>query len=151
VDVRTAEQYATYHIPGAEHAPLASLPDQVFSPTEKVVLCAEDGADATQAWFLLRARGARNAYILQGGLASWKADVLFPTLAADADPLVQQRNEQLRQVAAHFGGRAMAAGSMSSEAGTAPQAPLPKVEMPAAPSGGAPAAAAPARKKKEGC
>jgi rhodanese-related sulfurtransferase len=148
VDLRAAELYAAYHIPGAEHVPIASLPDRPFGPTEKVVLYSEDGTEAAQGWFLLRARGARNVYILQGGLASWKGEVLFPALAPDPGPFEQQRNEKLTQIAAHFGGRAMLAGRVSGAA-AAPEPPLPVVEAPAVPAGAA--APAPARKKKEGC
>ena len=60
---------------------MAALADQAFSPTEKVVLYSEGGIHSAQAWFLLKARGATNAYFLLGGLDAWKSDVLFPSLA----------------------------------------------------------------------
>jgi rhodanese-related sulfurtransferase len=151
VDLRDEEQYAEYHIPGAELIPLTALPEQAFSPTEKVVLYSEGGIHSAQAWFLLRARGARNAYMLLGGLESWKSDVLFPTLVSSPTTEQQRRNEEMKSVAAHFGGQAMLAAEGGTPVSAAASTPaMPKVAMPTAPAaaGGAPA---PAKKKKEGC
>ena len=150
IDLRTAEEYAAYHIPGAENVPVAALPDQTFGPTDKVVLYSEGGTHSAQAWFLLRARGAKNAYLLLGGLESWKDEVLFPTLAQDPGPFERQRNEKLKQIAAHFGGRAMLAGG-GANAMAAPDVALPKVAMPPAPAAGGAPSGAPAKRKKEGC
>jgi rhodanese-related sulfurtransferase len=152
VDLRDETQYAEYHIPGAELVPLPALPDQSFAPTEKVVLYSEGGIHSAQGWFLLKARGASNAYFLLGGLDAWKSEVLFPTLAANPTPDQQRANDGLKSVAAHFGGRAMVA-TTSGEAGVAAAAPalpaMPKVEAPAAPVGGRPSSGP--KKRKEGC
>ena len=148
IDLRSAEEYAAYHIPGAEHVPVAALPDRRFGPTEKVVLYSDGGIHAAQAWFLLRAQGARNTYILLGGLDSWRDEVLFPALPAATSPFQQQRNEQLAHVARHFGGQARDAAGQAIGAGAA-SPPMPPVAMPAAPAGSALPVAV--RKKKEGC
>lgn len=148
IDLRSAEEYAAYHIPGAEHVPVAALPDRSFGPTEKVVLYSDGGTHAAQAWFLMRARGARNTYILLGGLGSWRDEVLFPVLPAASSPLQQQRNEQLAHVARHFGGQPRDAAGATIGAG-ASSPPMPTVAMPAAPAGTTPPVAV--RKKKEGC
>lgn len=148
LDLRTAEAYSAYHLPGAEHVPLAALPDRRFDPLERVVLYSDGTTHAAQAWFLMRARGARNAYILQGGLDAWKDEVLFPRLGEAATPFQQHRNEGLARVAAHFGGRAIAADGPVTAADH-PDMPLPSV-VPTAPAAGSVPAAG-ARKKKEGC
>lgn len=150
VDVRSADQYAAYHIPGAENLSVAALPDQRFEPTEKVVLYSDEGTHAAQAWFLLRARGARNAYILLNGLSGWKEEVLFPALEPASTPFQRQRNDQLARVAAHFGGRAVDPGGASPGA-TPAAVPMPVMTMPAAPAAATATAGTTPRKKKEGC
>jgi rhodanese-related sulfurtransferase len=150
LDLRDEKQYAEYHIPGAELVPLRALPDQSYSPAEKLVLYSDGGIHSAQAWFLLKARGARNAYMLLGGLDAWKSGVLFPTLVEAPTADQQKHNEELRNVAAHFGGQVMlpAAGGAPAMAVAAPAVAMPKVEAPSAPAGGV--AAAP-KKRKEGC
>jgi rhodanese-related sulfurtransferase len=161
IDLRTPEEYAAYHIPGAENVTVAALPDRAFAPTEKVVLYSDGGVHSAQAWFLLTARGARNAYILLGGLESWRDEVLFPRVAAAPTPFQKDRDAKLAQIAAHFGGHAVVDDGSGRGAAPAalPAAPMagggapaglamPAVAPPAAVAGGA--AAAP-RKKKEGC
>jgi rhodanese-related sulfurtransferase len=150
LDVRDAAQYDAYHIPGAELVPLTSLPDRSFAPTEKLVVYADGAVRSAQAWFLLRAGGARNAYLLQGGLDAWKAEVLFPTMTAEPTPEQQRRDEERRNVAVHFGGQALAApgGGVPAAAAAVPAPTMPKVDAPPAPAGGN---AASPRKRKEGC
>jgi rhodanese-related sulfurtransferase len=152
IDLRDERQYAEYHIPGAELVPLTALPDRSFEPTEKIVLYSEGGIHSAQAWFLLKARGARNAYFLLGGLDAGKEEVLFPALAPDPTPEQQQRNAELASVAAHFGGQAMTrtpAGDGTAVPATPPTPAMPRVEAPVAPAGAVPAGAP--RKRKEGC
>jgi len=152
IDLRDEKQYAEYHIPGAQLVPLTALPDQAFSPTEKIVLYSEGGIHSAQAWFLLKARGAANAYFLLGGLDAWKSEVLFPTLVENPTAEQQKQNDEMTSVAAHFGGQAMAAqaGGGAAPVPAAAVAPaMPKVEAPAAPAGGIPAGTP--KKRKEGC
>lgn len=141
IDVRNEQAYATYHIPGAERAPVAALPDDPLARNEKIVLYSDDGVQAAQAWFLLKARGYAGVYILQGGLDAWVDTVLFPSLSDD--PAQKTRDARLAAISAHFGGRPKAGG----EAAAAVPAALPQVEMPAS------GAVAPpkTKKKKEGC
>jgi rhodanese-related sulfurtransferase len=145
IDLRSAGEYAQYHVPGAEHVPLPQLLDASLARPETIVLYSEGGIHAAQAWFLLRAHGYRGVYILRGGLDGWKDDVLFPTLGEGTTPFQQRRNARLAAIAAHFGGQAQAPGT----GGAASLArPLPSV---AAPPPVAAGAAAPKKKKKEGC
>jgi len=139
IDVRDEQAYATYHIPGAELVPVASLGDVSLMPNEKLVLYADDGVHAAQAWFLLKARGFAGVYILQGGLDAWVNTVLFPSLTDD--PASKTRDDRLAAISAHFGGKPKTGGA----AAEAVPAALPQVEMPAA------GPVAPKKKKKEGC
>lgn len=150
IDLRKEEAYAAYRIPGAENAPIASLPGAGLLRNEKVLLYGEDGVHAAQAWFLLKARGYKAVYMLDGGLEAWKTNVLFPRLTDASTAEARQRNDRLRSVALHFGGSPLAAGG-SGGGGAAdiaapamPAPPVPAVKSPASPK------VAP-KKRKEGC
>ena len=81
LDVRSAEEYAAFHIPKAEHMPIDSLTAIAFRADETLVLYSEGGTHAAQAWVFLRALGNRNVYFLRGGLYEWLEQVMNPTLA----------------------------------------------------------------------
>ena len=140
VDVRSEQAYATYHIPGAELAPVSALEDYPLMRNEKIVLYSDDGVHAAQAWFLLKARGYPGVYILSGGLDAWVNTVLFPALGDD--PAAKERDDRLAAVSAYFGGKPKTGGETVSAAAVV----LPEVEMPA----GGPVAPK-KKKKKEGC
>ncbi len=147
IDLRTEQEFGAYHIPGAENVPLTALADHGLGMTEKIVLYSEGGIHSAQAWFLLRAKGYRAAYMLFGGLEEWKDKVLFPRLAANATPAETVEFAKMSAVSTYFGGTPQSGAADSS---AAPAIAMPKMEMPAA--AGAPAApVAGAKKKKEGC
>ena len=144
IDLRPAAAYNAYHIPPAENIPVAELTQSTLQHNEKIVLYAEDGARAAQAWTLLRAKGYKGAYLLKGGLDAWTSEILFPRIADNATPAQQVEFARVREVSKYFGGTPQAAGD-SSAIKTA--VVMPKLTMPAQTS----AAAAPKKKKKEGC
>jgi rhodanese-related sulfurtransferase len=142
LDLQPADGYARYHLPGAENVALAGLPALPLARDERVVVYADDAVTAAQAWVLLRAR-RHAAYLLGGGLAAWKEEVLFPRVPEAPSPgaaaAVLARSAE---VSRFFGGQPRGAGAAASVE------PAPAVPVVAAPA--APAAAAPKR-KKEGC
>lgn len=145
IDLRSQKEYGAYHIPSAENLTLAALPDSSLLANEKLVLYSEGGIHASQAWMLLRAKGFRNVYTLKGGLEQWKAEVIFPALAANVTPAERARFEGAVARARFFGG-APRTGGAETVVAKAPE--MPKLEAPAAAAGPGPA---PAKKKKEGC
>lgn len=146
LDVRTAAEYADYHIPGAEHVPLTMLLDHGLQKGDKIILYSEGGIHAAQGWFLLHAKGFRASYILRGGLDEWKERVLFPALPTEATPAQTVDFARAQAVSAFFGGTPR---SGSAEESTSPAVVMPKPELP---QGGAATQAPTARKKKkEGC
>jgi rhodanese-related sulfurtransferase len=147
IDVRTAAEFAQYHIPTAENIPMAALPDAGLPRPEKLVLYSDGGVHGAQAWMLLRAQGYRSAYVLKGGLEEWKDQVVFPVLAENPTPDERARDERLASISAFFGGQPRAAAAPPGAAATGMPA-MPKVVAPPSPAGGA---KAPAKKKKEGC
>lgn len=142
IDLRSPQEFATYHIPTAENIPLASLPDARLQRNEKIILYSEGGVHSAQAWFLLKAQRYKYVYMLKDGLAEWKDRILFPTLAENASTEEKADFEKRKVVSAFFG------GSPQRGTKTTTQYALPKLEMP---SMLATPQSAPKKKKKEGC
>jgi rhodanese-related sulfurtransferase len=147
VDLRTPEEFARYHLPGAENLPLTRLPSASWRADEGVLLYSGGDQHAAQAWVMLKARGLPSVYELQGGLEAWNERVLFPRLSEPTDAKGKQDNDRKVAVARHFGGspRGEVAPGVGSTEVKLPPPPPPAVE--AAPAGAAPAP----KKKKEGC
>lgn len=73
VDVRTDREWATGHLPGAKHIPLAQLPQRLQElPADGTLVtqCASGGRSAIAASLLLMA-GAASVENLSGGLQAW--------------------------------------------------------------------------------
>lgn len=142
VDLRSADEYATYHIPGAVNIPLAELNADVAPRTEKVVLYSDGGIHGAQAWMLLKALGFKAVYSIYGGLDAWKDDVLFPVAPPESDTNAQAAFRMRAEVSKHFGGKPRGASES-----TTPDQALP-TPPPTAPAGTVPRVR---RRKKEGC
>lgn len=147
VDLRPEAAYAEYHVPPAENIPVAGLAQSSLLHNEKIILYAEDGTRAAQAWMLLKAKGYRGAYILRGGLDAWKDSVLFPRIPGNPTPAEVVEFARAREVSKFFGGAPQALAGDSTEVR---QLAMPKLTMPASQAAGA-AGAPKKKKKKEGC
>jgi len=145
VDLRSEAAYAAYHIPPAENIPVARLGESTLQHNEKVILYAERGERAAQAWMLLKAKGYQGAYLLRGGLEAWKDSVLFPRIPANATPSQVVEFARIREVSRFFGGTPQALAGDSAGRSVV----LPTLSLPAPKAAGG--AAAPKKKKKEGC
>lgn len=146
VDLRPEASYAEYHIPPAEHISVAGLAQSSLQRNEKVILYAEDGARAAQAWMLLRAKGYKGVYLLRGGLEAWKDSVLFPRIPENPTPSQVVEFARAREVSKFFGGTPQA---LAGDVAGAQTIAMPKLAMPAPAAAGAPGAVK--KKKKEGC
>ncbi len=124
IDVRTASEYAAFHIPNAEHVPIEQLAAARFGAGETLVLYSELGVHGGQAWVLLRALGHRRVFFLRGGLVEWLDDVMSPTIAADAPAEAQTRFAEVAELSRWFGGtpRRIAAGGAATADHVAPEA-----------------------------
>ncbi|MEA2492037.1 MAG: hypothetical protein QOH21_3829 [Acidobacteriota bacterium] len=83
IDLRTAAEFAEYHVPRAERIAFEQLLGTPFRPTETIVLISDGGAHAAQAWVFLRALGHRDVYFLRGGLGEWLDEVMSPSKPTD--------------------------------------------------------------------
>ncbi|NSW55153.1 MAG: rhodanese-like domain-containing protein [Armatimonadetes bacterium] len=82
-DVRSAEEFAMTHIPGAVSYPLDRLPfwSPTISQTARIVCIGADTEDGASARAELKARGFRQVCALTGGMAHW--DGLVQTTRQD--------------------------------------------------------------------
>lgn len=147
LDLRSAQDYAAYHVPTAENVPLSALADYPLTRNEKIVVYSEGGIHSAQAWMLLRAQGYEAVYMVLGGLEAWKDEVLFPTPPATAEPAARAQFERAVHVARFFGGEPRGVGPATTA--TTPL-DLPKLTAPPPMPGPATPSAA-RKKKKEGC
>jgi rhodanese-related sulfurtransferase len=74
VDVRTADEYAAGHVPGARFVPLMAVPLRLseFDRHRPVYVVCESGARGFQAGQYLNQHGYR-VLNLEGGMAAWRA------------------------------------------------------------------------------
>jgi rhodanese-related sulfurtransferase len=139
IDLRDETAFGEYHVPTAENVPLTSLPEYGLLRNEKIVLYADGDLPAARAWLLLKGRGYRGVYTLQGGLAAWKDQVLFPVMPQSPTPEEQNHFNEAAHVATFFGGQPRAAAS-GGEAQlvdmSALQASTPAVAAPSLPAAG---------------
>jgi hypothetical protein len=151
IDLRDEAAFAGYHVPTAENVPLTALADYGLLRNEKIVLYADDDLPAAKAWILLRGRGYKGVYTLQGGLTAWKDKVLFPVKPESPTPEEQARFEEAAHVAQFFGGQPRAAASGGDAQlvdMSALQAAAPAVAAPSLPSASGGRARS---RRREGC
>ena len=76
LDVRSALEYQSGHIPGAIHAPLPGVLKAVEavnpSKEELLVIVCEHGPRAQMAKVLLKFRGYKNLQLLEGHMSRWR-------------------------------------------------------------------------------
>ncbi len=143
VDLRSEEKFNEYSIPNAQCIPLAQLPASELLRNQKIIFYSDDDIKASQAWFILKSRGYKGVYILNGGLNEWKDKILFPKAPVNGSKEELAQFEKMKEVAKYFGGQAQ---TDSSFAETKPQIKLPTSSTnttTTAPKG--------KKKKREGC
>jgi rhodanese-related sulfurtransferase len=75
LDVRTAAEFETAHIPGSYNVPLHLLRehrDEISRHLDQLVLVCRSGNRAAQAEQVLAATGMTNLHILDGGILGWE-------------------------------------------------------------------------------
>lgn len=89
LDVRSAEEFAEGHIPGATNVPVDELEERVgalgWAPEDEIVLHCERGGRAGQAYPQLRRAGYQNVRLLRGHMKHWRSRDL-PTVSEESAP-----------------------------------------------------------------
>ena len=104
IDLRSAEEFEAYHVPGAERVELKALTHTPFLPGDTIVLVSGGGAHAAQGWVFLQALGNRQTYFLRGGVQEWLDEVMSPTVAADATSDEKAAFAKAAELSRYFGG-----------------------------------------------
>jgi rhodanese-related sulfurtransferase len=83
VDVRSADEFDTYSLPGAVNIPFENLldsewADKLNQDVLDVIFFANDDIYAEQAWALCQQQGFSNLYVMAGGLNKWFATIMLP-------------------------------------------------------------------------
>jgi hypothetical protein len=92
------------HVPTAQHASLDTLLREHLPEDTTIVVYADDGAQAAQAWESLRRRGSHRVLILREGLYEWIARVIEPRLALESSAAERAAFEQAAIYSRFFGG-----------------------------------------------
>ena len=111
LDIRADSEFADFHIPGATRVPLAEIARMPLDSAATYVLYSEGGTHAAQGWFLLRARGVKNAFFLRGGLYDWLEQVMNPHVASMTP---QAQRDSIRSLTLWFGGKMTVVDSAST-------------------------------------
>jgi len=112
IDVRGADEYEKYHLPGSINIPLSTLLDDQWKDylNQDVrfnVFYSNGTVNANQAWMLTMQLGYRNNYVLQGGLNYWMESIMNPTPPESTSPNEEVAKYDFRKGAGMaFGGEA---------------------------------------------
>ena len=112
IDIRPDSEYAEFHIPGARRVALGDVARMPLDSAATYVLYSEGGTHAAQGWFLLKARGAENAFFLRGGLYEWLEQVMSPRVASNTP---QATRDSIRALTIWFGGKMTVVDSASAQ------------------------------------
>lgn len=77
LDVRTPEEFAAGHIPGAKLMPLQVLESMLseLDKDQKYVVVCRSGNRSTEASGILAESGFKNVFNMNGGMNEWKFDI----------------------------------------------------------------------------
>lgn len=142
VDLRDEEAYNEYFIPTAVNIPVSKIMDAGLMRNQKILLYSEDNIKAAQGWFILKANNYKSVYILDGGIDSWKNEILFPKISENASPEAKAEFDKIVEVSKFFGGSPQV-GETEGEK----EIKMPKIEMPAV----IPMTTQDKKPKREGC
>jgi rhodanese-related sulfurtransferase len=105
IDLRSAEEFGEYQIPGAERMSLTELTQRPFDRDSTIVLYSEGGTHAAQGWFLLKARGLDRVYFLRGGVFEWVDEIMEARIAPDATQAERDAFREVAELSRYFGGQ----------------------------------------------
>ncbi len=122
IDVRNADEFAKFSLPGAINIPLESILNEEFEETvnqdiKTNIFYSNGNLDANEAWMLLRQLGYENNYVLMGGLNYWFEAIMNPANPTNTASDEEQAKYNFRKAA----GRALGSdGSVSADSSMAP-------------------------------
>lgn len=83
LDVRTKDEFAQGHMPGAKNIPLVDFPQRAGELTklqsQSVIVVCNSGMQSLKARSQLKKLGINEVYVLEGGLSAWQSQGLPTT------------------------------------------------------------------------
>jgi len=143
IDLRAEKKFNEYHVPSAENIMVSGFNDIDMPRNEKYYLISDNDILTGQAWALLRAKGYKAVYVIEGGIKEWENSILFPKISANATPNEISEFNKIKEVSMFFGGQPQ---SVVDSAVTETKISMSKPSMPAS----VPLKKS-VKKKKEGC
>ncbi|PKP35789.1 MAG: hypothetical protein CVU00_00495 [Bacteroidetes bacterium HGW-Bacteroidetes-17] len=114
IDVRMADDYLNYSLPGAENIPLKEILhpdwDDLLNQTDRdIVFYSNADVYAEQAWMFARRKGYKKLFVMQGGLNNWFATIIQPTEPPETSSTKEIEAYQFRKAAGIYfcGGQAI--------------------------------------------
>jgi len=129
IDVRSQSEFEKFHLPGAVNIPLNDLLSvewiTVFDQDVKMnVLYSNGNSKSLEAWMLLRQKGYKQNYIMNGGLNYWAETIMNPKKPASTSPDDEIALYEFRKGA----GAALGGGTAVGTSETAAPSPKPLVK-----------------------
>lgn len=104
VDLRDAESFEAFSIPGADRMSSDDLVRARWAPNATVVVYADGALAAQRAHAMLRAAGVRDAWVLKGGVGEWVNTIASPVLPANPTPEEAAASREIAEMSRWFGG-----------------------------------------------
>ncbi|MEP7325024.1 MAG: rhodanese-like domain-containing protein [Gemmatimonadota bacterium] len=104
VDLRAPTAFDSYHIPGAVRLEAGELGQARLPEANTIVLYDDAESSAAGVWLLLKAQGYASVYVLSGGMAAWKDEVLHPALPPGMARETEARFGRQMELSRFFGG-----------------------------------------------
>lgn len=129
IDVRSKDDYDTYHLPGAVNIPLTDILSEDYEPiinqnVKMNVFYSTGSTKANEAWMIVRQLGYQNNYVLQGGMNYWAETILSPKAPASTLPDDEIAKYDFRKAASG----ALGGGSLETNEAPAATAPIPIIK-----------------------
>jgi rhodanese-related sulfurtransferase len=106
VDIRSAEAFAEFHLPTAEHLPLSRIADAEFTGADTAVVYGAILEDVVRAVNMIETLDVHPAATLymDDGVSDWVSDIMNPTRTRDATEQEMSAFRQKAELSRYFGG-----------------------------------------------
>ena len=132
IDVRAADEFEKFSLPGAINIPLVDILNPEWEETinqdVKInVFYSNATNDANEAWMITRQLGYQNNYVLQGGVNYWAETIMNPQVPPSTSPNEEMAKYDLRKGAGMaLGGAAETTQPAAAAAGGGAKPPIQK-------------------------
>jgi rhodanese-related sulfurtransferase len=109
IDVRDAESFNSYSIPGSLNIPLGEILDEqnqsyLNQNAFEVIFYSDEDFFSDQAWILCNRLGYKNLRVLKGGLNSWFDSIINPPIPGENLPATAHDLYTFRKAASMYFG-----------------------------------------------